>query len=133
MRAWRSIRRPFQSRRSPLIWMVHGKRLDGFHNEDIPSPPLDYDNEKDVARLVPSRHHASGCDVDYNGSVMPPPDAVAGKDKGPDGKLIKVAAVERRGQADPGSLDRHRLPHRPPRSEGPRMPAAGCSTRAVPP
>jgi mono/diheme cytochrome c family protein len=27
----------FQARRSPLMWMVHGKRLDGFRNEDIPS------------------------------------------------------------------------------------------------
>jgi hypothetical protein len=32
-------------------------------------------------------------DVDYNGHVMPPPDAVAGKAKGPDGSLVKVAPL----------------------------------------
>ena len=38
----------FQARRSPLMWMVHGKRLDGFNNEDVPSPPLNYEDEKSV-------------------------------------------------------------------------------------
>jgi hypothetical protein len=32
-------------------------------------------------------------DVDYTGSIMPPPEAVAGTYKGPDGKLIKVAPL----------------------------------------
>ena len=32
-------------------------------------------------------------DVDFNGHVMPPPDAVAGTAKGPDGKRVKVCAV----------------------------------------
>jgi hypothetical protein len=82
----------FQARRSPLIWKVHGKRLDGFKNEDIPSPPLDYDDEKNVLEWC---HHGKnkGWDVDFLGSVMPPPEAVAGSYKGPDGKLIKVAPL----------------------------------------
>jgi hypothetical protein len=82
----------FQARRSPLIWMVHGKRLDGFNNEDIPSPPLDYDDEKNVLDWC---HHGKRrmLDVDYNGHTMPPADAVAGTAKGPDGQLVKVAPL----------------------------------------
>jgi hypothetical protein len=82
----------FQARRSPLMWMVHGKRLDGFRNEDIPSPPLDYEDEKNVLDWC---HHGKRrmYDVDYSGHVMPPPDAVAGTAKGPDGQLVKVAPL----------------------------------------
>jgi hypothetical protein len=82
----------FQARRSPLIWMVHGQRLDGFRNEDIPSPPLDYEDEKNVLEWC---HHgkARQWDVDFNGHTMPPPDAVAGTAKGPDGKPVKVAPL----------------------------------------
>jgi hypothetical protein len=82
----------FQSRRSPLIWKLHGKRLDGFKNEDIPSPALDYDNEKNVLEWC---HQGKNkvYDVDFVGSVMPPPKAVAGTWKGPDGKRIKVAPL----------------------------------------
>jgi hypothetical protein len=71
---------------------VYGKRLDGFSNEDIPSPPLDYDNEQNVLDWC---HHGKnkGWDVDFLGSAMPPPEAVAGTYKGPDGKLIKVAPL----------------------------------------
>jgi hypothetical protein len=32
-------------------------------------------------------------DADFKGSVMPPPEAVAGTYKGPDGKLVKVAPL----------------------------------------
>jgi hypothetical protein len=82
----------FQARRSPLMWMVHGKRLDGFDNDDIPSPPLDLEDEKKVLDWC---HHSKRriYDVDYKGNVMPPPDAVAGKAKGPDGKLVMVAPL----------------------------------------
>ena len=82
----------FQSRRSPLIWKVHGKRLDGFRNEDIASPALDYDDEKNVLEWC--HHHKNyQYDVDFVGSEMPPKEAVAGTYKGPDGKLIKVAPL----------------------------------------
>jgi hypothetical protein len=79
----------FQSRRSPLIWKIYGKRLDGFANEDVPSPPLDYLDEQSVLAWC---HHGGNkkWDVDYTGSVMPPPEAVAGTYKGSDGELIKV-------------------------------------------
>jgi hypothetical protein len=82
----------FQARRSPLMWMVHGQRLDGFRNEDIPSPPLDYDDEKNVLDWC---HHGKRrqYDVDFNGHSMPPADAVAGKAQGPDGQLVKVAPL----------------------------------------
>ena len=80
---------PFQSRCSPLIWKIYGRRLDGFPNEDIPSPPLDYDNDQHIVNWG-HHHHRERMDVDYKGSVMPPPEAVAGTYKGPDGKLIKV-------------------------------------------
>jgi hypothetical protein len=35
-------------------------------------------------------HNLNRSDLDFTGSVMPPPDAVAGTYKGPDGKAIKV-------------------------------------------
>ncbi len=58
----------FQSRRSPLIWKVFGKRLDG-----LPKEPLK-GREREHARIL-----ANG---DFKGSVMPPPEAVkAGKVK----------------------------------------------------
>ncbi|HZZ79017.1 MAG TPA: hypothetical protein VFE62_10890 [Gemmataceae bacterium] len=82
----------FQARRSPLMWMIHGKRLDGFDNNDVPSPPLDLLDEKNVLDWC---HHGKRrmYDVDYNGHTMPPADAVAGKAKGPDGQLVKVAPL----------------------------------------
>jgi hypothetical protein len=82
----------FQARRSPLMWMVHGKRLDGFRNEDIPSPPLDYENEKNVLQWC-HQGKKRDWDVDFTGNTMPPPEAVAGKGKDPDGRLVKVAPL----------------------------------------
>ena len=83
---------PFQSRRSPLIWKIYGRRLDGFRNEDIESPPLDYANDDHIVNWG-HHHHRERMDVDYKGSIMPPPEAVAGTYKGPDGKRIKVAPL----------------------------------------
>lgn len=83
---------PFQSRRSLLIWKVYGRRLDGFRNEDIDSPPLDYDNDQHIVNWG-HHHHRERIDVDYKGSAMPPSEAVAGTYKGPDGNLIKVAPL----------------------------------------
>jgi hypothetical protein len=82
----------FQARRSPLMWMIHGKRLDGFDNDDIPSPPLDYEDEKNVLDWC---HHGKRrqYDVDFNGHAMPPVEAVAGTAKGPDGRPVKVASL----------------------------------------
>ena len=58
--------RGFQSRRSPLIWKVFGKRLDGF-----PAEP---------AKGKEGIHKQILAQGDFRGSVMPPTDAVkAGK------------------------------------------------------
>jgi hypothetical protein len=83
-----------QSRRSLLVWKIFGKRLDGFRNEDHPSEPepgagyLMHRGE----RFTPTKK-SHPADIDYTGSVMPPPEAVAGTYKGPDGKAIKVAPL----------------------------------------
>ena len=77
--------RAFQARRSLLIWKIHGKRLDGFSNDDfaveaVPGDPNSlryrgkpFPNERGDWRLV---------NLAYSGNVMPPPEAVkAGKVK----------------------------------------------------
>lgn len=83
---------PFRSRRSPLIWKIDGRRLDGFRNEDIDSPPLDYDNDQHIRNWGHHSHRAR-MDVDYTGSVMPPPEALTGTAKGPDGQTVKVSPL----------------------------------------
>lgn len=55
---------PFQSRRSPLIWKIYGRRLDGFDNEDIESPLLDYDNDEHI-RNWGHHSHRRRMDVDF--------------------------------------------------------------------
>jgi Hydrazine synthase alpha subunit middle domain len=83
--------RMFQSRRSLLVWKVFGKRLDGFSNDDHPSEPapgagtLAWKGEPVDVNKFKAR-----ADLDYTGSVMPPPEAVAGTYTGPDGKKVKV-------------------------------------------
>jgi hypothetical protein len=79
----------FQARRSPLIWKVYGQRLDGFHNDDIPSPPLDYENVQSVLDWC---HHSGNkkWDVDFTGAAMPPAKAVSGEYKSLAGSPIKV-------------------------------------------
>jgi hypothetical protein len=86
--------RMFQSRRSLLIWKVHGRRLDGFHNEDHPHEPTPgsgtlvfQGNPVDVQKFK------AQADIAYTGSIMPPPEAVAGTYAGPDGSKIKVAPL----------------------------------------
>ncbi|HEY7158683.1 MAG TPA: hypothetical protein VH575_32365, partial [Gemmataceae bacterium] len=86
--------RMFQSRRSLLVWKVYGRRLDGFHNDDHPSEP-----EPGAGTLawkgepVDVKKYKARADVDFTGSVMPPPEAVAGTYKGPSGEKIKVAPL----------------------------------------
>jgi hypothetical protein len=82
-----------QSRRSLLVWKIFGERLDGFSNDDHPSEPK-------PARILPFTK-ASACRRTkprplrprLPGTPMPPPDAVAGKYKTPDGRAIKVAPL----------------------------------------
>jgi hypothetical protein len=88
--------RMFQSRRSLLIWKVFGKRLDGWTNDDFPTETTPGNPQtlklkgEPVANTPANRNRA---DLDYTGSVMPPPEAVAGTYRGPDGKPIKVAPL----------------------------------------
>lgn len=83
--------RKLQSRRSLLVWKIFGERLDGFTNDDHPSEP-----EPGVGffalkgEKVDTQKNRHAYDLDYLGSVMPPPDAVAGKSRGSDGQPIKV-------------------------------------------
>ena len=65
--------RKFQSRRSLLVWKLHGERLDGFSNDDHPSEhrpgsgKLVHKGEQlDLAK------HRAKFDVDFAGSRMPP-------------------------------------------------------------
>ena len=80
-----------QSRRSLLTWKLFGRRLDGFDNDDHPSEPepgagyFAHKGERVETDWARSRY-----DIDYLGSRMPPPAAVAGTYKGPGGKAIKV-------------------------------------------
>jgi hypothetical protein len=69
--------RMLQARRSLLAWTVFGRRLDGFSNDDHPS-----ESEPGAGDLV---HHGAAIDIqknrakldiDYTGSIMPPPEAV---------------------------------------------------------
>jgi len=85
--------RAFQARRSLLAWKIFGKRLDGWSNDDfateiVPGDPTSlqykgkpYANKPESRRLI---------NLAYSGTVMPPPEAVAGTYDGPDGKKIKV-------------------------------------------
>ncbi len=96
----------FQSRRSLLVWKIHGRRTDGRSNDDFPSlaipgdpkslhlggkpiPGLDYNDMQKLNYYI----RDNVIDIDYLGSAMPPPEAVAGTYKGPDGKAIKVAPL----------------------------------------
>lgn len=83
----------FQSRRSYLVWKLFGQRMDGWTNDDFPSlairndpqslhiagkpvPKVDYNDEQKLRYYI----RDNAIDIDYTGSIMPPPDAVkAGK------------------------------------------------------
>jgi hypothetical protein len=68
--------RKFQSRSSLLVWKLFGKRTDGQNNEEPPAG-------KPLPKSV----------INYAGSVMPPPEAVAGTYTTPDGNKVKVAPL----------------------------------------
>jgi hypothetical protein len=86
--------RMFQSRRSLLVWNIHGKRLDGFDNDDHPSESFPGSGKLTwKGKEVDVKKYAAKIDIDYYGHVMPPPDAVKGTYVGHDGKHIKVAPL----------------------------------------
>jgi hypothetical protein len=71
--------RMFQSRRSLLVWKVYGERLDGWTNDDFPTETTPGNSRtlalkgEAVPDTVSNRNRA---DLDFVGSMMPPPDAV---------------------------------------------------------
>ncbi len=82
----------FQSRRSLLVWKLFGKRMDGRSNDDFPSLAIrndpkslhlagrpvkgvDYNDDQKLRYWI----RDSVLDIDYEGSIMPPPDAVTKK------------------------------------------------------
>jgi hypothetical protein len=62
--------RAFQSRRSLLAWKVFGRRLDGWSNDDHPTESMPGD-----ASTLPKGANANLADLDYTGTIMPPPDS----------------------------------------------------------
>jgi hypothetical protein len=71
--------RMFQSRRSLLVWKVFGKRMDGWDNDDFPTETMPGDPKtlrlkgEPIPNTPANRNRA---DLDYTGSIMPPPEAV---------------------------------------------------------
>jgi hypothetical protein len=71
--------RMFQSRRSLLVWKIFGQRLDGWSNDDFPTEtePGNARTLKLKGEPVPDTPaNRNRADLDFTGSVMPPPDAV---------------------------------------------------------
>jgi hypothetical protein len=60
--------RPFQSRRSLLVWKIFGERLDGWTNADHPTESV----PGNPATLPPGAD-PNAADLDYTGTIMPPP------------------------------------------------------------
>ncbi|MDZ4781995.1 MAG: hypothetical protein SGJ19_17240, partial [Planctomycetia bacterium] len=88
--------RMFQARRSLLAWKIHGKRLDGWNNDDFAHETVPGDPRSLVHKGQPftaTPQNRALINLAYTGSVMPPPEAVAGTYQGPDGKAIKVAPL----------------------------------------
>jgi Hydrazine synthase alpha subunit middle domain len=78
-KTWRNFNasryvRMFQSRRSLLIWKIFGRRLDGWKNSDHPSASIPGD-----PKSLPIGASANDADIDYTGTIMPPPDALVVK------------------------------------------------------
>ncbi len=71
--------RKFQSRRSLLTWKIHGRRTDGWTNDDFPTETVPGDaatlkwKGQPIANTSENRNRA---DLDFTGAAMPPPDAV---------------------------------------------------------
>ncbi len=71
--AWRQTNasryiRTFQSRRSLLMWKIMGRRLDGWSNADHPTESV-----PGVAATLPAGANPNLADIDYTGTIMPPP------------------------------------------------------------
>jgi hypothetical protein len=75
--------RMFQSRRSLLVWKIFGERLDGWTNDDFPTDTTPGNPKTLQIKGVPvpdTPANRNRADLDFVGTVMPPPEAVkAGK------------------------------------------------------
>lgn len=60
--------RLFQSRRSLLIWKIFGQRLDGWTNADHPTESVPGN-----AATLPPGANPNDADIDFTGTIMPPP------------------------------------------------------------
>jgi len=60
--------RSFQSRRSLLVWKIFGARLDGWTNADHPT-----ESTPGVRATLPNGADPNAADLDYTGTIMPPP------------------------------------------------------------
>ncbi len=60
--------RSFQSRRSLLVWKIFGERLDGWTNADHPT-----ESTPGVRATLPAGADPNAADLDYTGTIMPPP------------------------------------------------------------
>jgi hypothetical protein len=69
MNASRYIRK-FQSRRSLLMWKIMGQRLDGWTNSSHPTETTPGD-----ASTLPAGANRNDADLDYTGTIMPPPNS----------------------------------------------------------
>ena len=85
--------RKFQSRRSLLTWKVYGRRLDGWTNDDFPTAriPGDATTLEFAGKPLPNTQaNRDRSDLDFRGSVMPPPAAVK------EGKVEPLSDEDRR-------------------------------------
>lgn len=85
--------RMFQSRRSLLVWKIHGRRTDGWSNDDFPTEttPGDPDTLQLGGKHVENtRENRNRADLDYTGESMPPPSAIDGSYVSPDGEPVQV-------------------------------------------
>jgi hypothetical protein len=85
--------RKFQSRRSLLVWKIHGRRTDGWSNEDFPTETVPGDPSTLMHHgqpLEPTKVNLRAADLDFTGSIMPPPEAVAS------GKVRPLSDEDRR-------------------------------------
>jgi hypothetical protein len=86
--------RKLQSRRSVFTWKIYGERLDGFSNDDHPSEPKPgIGHFEHHGKRVETKWARHRYDLDLLGAQMPPPTAIKGTFKDPDGELIKVPAL----------------------------------------
>jgi hypothetical protein len=87
--------RQFQSRRSLLIWKLYGQRLDGWNNADHPT-----ESEPGNPATLPVGASANEADLDYTGSIMPPPPVTALTE---DEKLLFVRWIDLGAPIDTGN------------------------------